>query len=64
VLIVKSRILESPLSSVDIAMHCYGMKKELGPIHVPKTRPLEFVVKMEKSVYQQGQDLLLSLKNF
>jgi hypothetical protein len=33
-------------------MHCYGMKKELGPIHVPKTRPLEFVVKMEQSVYQ------------
>jgi hypothetical protein len=64
VLIVKSRILEGPLSSVDIAMHCYGMKKELGPIHVPKTHTLEFVVKMEKSVYQQGQDLLLSLKNF
>jgi hypothetical protein len=52
VLIEKSRILESPLSSVAIAMHCYGMKKELGPIHVPKTRPLEFVVKMEQSIYQ------------
>jgi hypothetical protein len=48
VLIVKSGILESSLSSVDVAMHCYGMKKELGPIHVPKTHPLECVVKNQK----------------
>jgi hypothetical protein len=64
VLIAKSGILESSLSSVDIAMHCYGMKKELGPIHVAKTHPLKCVVKIKNLVHQQGQDLLLSLNNF
>jgi hypothetical protein len=60
---VKYGILESLYSNVDIAKHCYGMKKRLGQINTLKLHHLEFVVIMEKSVYQQSQNLLLSFKN-
>jgi hypothetical protein len=49
--VVKYRTLEGLHSNVDIAKHCYGMKKELGQINTLKIYHLKFVVTMEKSVY-------------
>jgi hypothetical protein len=61
---MKYEILESLHSGANIVTHCYGMKNALDPTNVQVILLLEYVVKIERLIYQQWQNLQLSFWNF